>query len=98
MGENHFATYPTVFYGSVLLMAALAYWILARLLIAREGPDSLLARAVGRDRKGLASIALYLIALPLAFLNHWIALGIYAAVAAIWHIPDRRIERVFASE
>ena len=98
MGENQFATWPTVLYGCVLLMCAVAYTILAKVLIRREGPESLLARAVGRDRKGKVSLALYTVSLPLAFWNHWVALGIYGAVAAMWHIPDRRIERLFVEE
>jgi uncharacterized membrane protein len=97
MGENHFAAWPTVLYGVVLLLAAIAYFILARVLIAVNGRDSALARAIGRDAKGRISIVLYVAALPLAFLAGWIALAIYAIVAVIWLVPDRRIEKTLAS-
>ncbi len=92
MGENHFASLPSAVYGAVLLLAAVAYTILQRAIIAEEGPGSRLAAAVGRDRKGKASLALYLAAIPLAFVREWIADAIYVAVALIWLIPDRRIE------
>jgi uncharacterized membrane protein len=94
VGENHFATIPTAVYGVVLLMAAIAYYILERAIIAREGRDSLLAKAVGRDWKGKLSPVLYLAAIGLSFVEPWIANGIYVCVALIWFIPDRRIERV----
>jgi uncharacterized membrane protein len=97
MGENHFAQLPSALYGGVLLMAGLAYWILARTIVAAEGRESLLAKAIGRDRKGTASIVLYLIAIPLAFVSQWIALAIYVCVAMVWLIPDSRIERVITS-
>jgi uncharacterized membrane protein len=94
MGENHFAAAPTALYGSVLLMAAIAYWILQQMIIASQGPDSLLRRAVGGDWKGKLSPALYAIAIPLAFWSRWISLALYVFVALLWLIPDRRIERV----
>ena len=94
MGENSFAAIPTALYGGVLLMAATAYWILARALIAAEGAESVLARAIGRDRKGVLSIVLYAVAIPLAFVGRWPALGIFVLVALMWLVPDRRIERV----
>ena len=93
MGENHLAPIPTAIYGFVLLMAAIAYYILQRTIIAREGRESLLASAVGRDWKGKLSPVLYLIAIPLAFVNSWIASGLYVFVALLWLIPDPRIER-----
>ncbi len=93
MGENHAATAPTAVYGLVLLMAAIAYYILQCAIIAHEGSNSLLASALGRDWKGKLSPALYLAAIPLAFLSPWIANGLYAFVALLWLIPDRRIER-----
>src|SRR6266480_3200465 len=93
MGENHLATIPTAIYGFVLLMEAIAYYILQRAIIAREGRDSLLASAVGVDWKGKLSPVLYLIAIPLAFVNSWIASGLYVLVALLWLIPDPRIER-----
>ena len=92
MGENHFAPLPSAVYGAVLLLAAVAYTILQRAIIAEEGPGSRLAAAVGRDRKGKASLALYLAAIPLAFVREWIADAIYVAVALLWLVPDRRIE------
>jgi len=92
-GENHFAALPTAAYGAVLFMAAVAYYILQRTLIAHQGRDSLLAKAVGTDWKGKLSPVLYLTAIGLAFVNVWVANAIYVAVAAMWFIPDRRIER-----
>jgi uncharacterized membrane protein len=96
VGENHFASTPTAAYGVVLLMAAIAYWILQRVIIVHQGPSSLLAAAVGRDFKGKISPALYLAAIPLAFVNPWFSQSLYVLVAVIWFIPDRRIERVIA--
>ena len=98
MGENSFAAIPTALYGGVLLMAATAYWILARALIAAEGTESVLARAIGPDRKGVLSIVLYAVAIPLAFVGRWVALGIFVLVALMWLVPDRRIERVLPQE
>jgi uncharacterized membrane protein len=94
MGENHFAPAPTALYGCVMLLAAMAYWILQRAIIASQGRDSLLAKAVGRDVKGKLSPILYALAIPAAFLEQWIAEGIYVLVALMWLVPDRRIERV----
>jgi uncharacterized membrane protein len=96
MGENRFAAAPTALYGVVLLLAAIAYTILVRMLIAVNGPDSVLARAVGSDLKGNVSIAMYAVAIPCAFVSPWIAGGLYVAVALIWLVPDRRIERAMA--
>ncbi len=96
MGENHFAALPVALYGAVLLMAGLAYFVLARALAAHHGKDSKLARALGKDTKGRASVAIYAAAIPLSFVNPWIAFAMYVVVAIIWFIPDRRIERVFA--
>ncbi|HSC59184.1 MAG TPA: TMEM175 family protein [Gemmatimonadales bacterium] len=98
MGENHFAPVPTALYGVVLLMAAIAYWILQRRILLSEGPDSLLARAVGTDLKGKASPILYLIAIPAAFVSVWISAACYVGVALWWLVPDRRIERVLGTE
>ena len=94
MGENHFAAGPTALYGVVLLMAAIAYYILQRTILARQGHGSLLAQAIGSDLKGKISPVLYLIAIPSAFVHQWIAGALYVLVALIWIIPDRRIERV----
>jgi uncharacterized membrane protein len=93
MGENHFAPIPTAMYGVVLFMAAVAYYILQRTIIASQGRRSLLASAVGKDWKGKLSPVLYVVAIVLAFVNAWMANAIYVAVALMWLIPDRRIER-----
>jgi uncharacterized membrane protein len=94
MGDSHFATLPVATYGVVLFMAAVAFTILVRLLIARHGPQSALARAIGDDRKGRISLTLYGLAVPLAFVSRWISMGIYVIVALVWLIPDSRIERI----
>jgi uncharacterized membrane protein len=92
MGENHFAPLPTAIYGVVLLMAAIAFTILARRIVAHEGPHSPLADALGRDLKSRISLVLYAVAIPLAFMHQAIADALYVTVALIWLIPDRRIE------
>jgi TMEM175 potassium channel family protein len=92
MGENHFAALPTALYGVVLFCAGIAYILLQRLIVKHHGSHYILAQAVGRDWKGKISLALYLAAIPLAFVNQWISDAFYIAVAAIWLIPDRRIE------
>jgi|SRR5436309_215821 len=92
MGENHFQPLPTAVYGVVLLLAAVAYRILAQTIIAQQGPQSRLAAAVGKDVKGLVSPLLYVAAIPLAFVHQGIAEAIYVLVALLWLIPDRRIE------
>ncbi len=97
MGENRFASVPTAFYGVVLLMAAIAWWILQQRIIATDGEESLLARALGGDWKGKLSPLLYLTAILLAPFARWVSLGLYALVAVLWLIPDRRIERALAS-
>ena len=94
MGENHFAALPSALYGVVLLMSGFAYWVMSRVIVASEGPDSLLAKAVGKDRKGMISVVLYAVAIPLAFVNPWISQAFYVSVALMWLIPDRRIERL----
>lgn len=93
MGESHFARTPVALYGVVLLLASIAYFILSRRLISLHGRDSTLATAVGRDFKGLVSTALYVLAIPLAFVSPWLAGALYVAVAIIWLVPDRRIEK-----
>jgi uncharacterized membrane protein len=93
LGENHFAAAPTAFYGIILLMSGLAYSILVRSLLGHHGADSALARAIGRDRKGMLSLLLYAIAVAVAFLAPLVANLIYVAVAIIWLVPDTRIER-----
>jgi uncharacterized membrane protein len=95
MGENHFVASPTALYGVVLLMAAIAYYILQLAILQKQGPESILAKALGDDFKGKSSIVLYVIAIPLSYINAWIAGSIYVLVAFIWLIPDKRIERIF---
>ncbi len=98
MGENHLAATPAAVYGFVLFMAAMAYYILQRAIIAHHGPASLLATAIGRDLKGKLSPLIYLAAIALAFVSPWIANALYLAVALLWLIPDRRIERALAGQ
>src|SRR5215470_5061731 len=93
LAEERSAAVPVAAYGSVLFAAAIAYTILARCIIAVQGRESVLARAMGRDRKGKISLALYVVAIPLAFVRTWLADAIYVIVALIWFIPDPRIER-----
>lgn len=93
MGENHFATLPVALYGVVMLMAAIAYFILERSLIAHHGKNSTIAMALGKDYKALTSLMLYLVAIPLAFFNPYFSLAIFVFVAILWIVPDRRIER-----
>jgi uncharacterized membrane protein len=96
MGENHFAAVPSALYGFVLLMAGLAYLILQKLIIHAQGPRSVLKEAIGRDRKGKASAVLYAAAIACAFWSPLATQAIYALVALLWLIPDRRIERALA--
>jgi len=93
MGENHLATLPVALYGGVLIMAALAYTLMMTLMQRHEGPDSALARAMGRDIKGKASLVIYAAAIGLAFVQPIASLALYVLVAAVWFIPDRRVER-----
>ena len=92
MGENHFAEVPTAMYGFVLLMAAFAFNVLQRTLITSEGEESVVADAVGRDLKGKLSPLIYAAGIGLAFVNHWLGVACYVAVAVIWFVPDRRLE------
>jgi uncharacterized membrane protein len=91
MGENDFAELPTAAYGVVLFMAGIAYYILKTTIIAAQGDDTALAEALGRDVKGKISPVIYAVAIPLAFLNRWIAVALYVTVATMWLVPDRRI-------
>jgi uncharacterized membrane protein len=93
MGENHFAALPVAAYGVVLLCAAVAYYILTRVLILYHGRDSALAKALGKDFKGKVSMLFYAAAIPLSFVSSWVACGLYVLVAVMWLIPDRRIEQ-----
>jgi uncharacterized membrane protein len=92
MGENHFAKWPVVVYGVVLIMNSIAYYILVRCLLKANGKDSTLAKALGSDVKGKISTAIYAVGIAIAFFNTWISLALYAIVAIIWLVPDKRIE------
>lgn len=94
MGENHFAQWPVILYGFVLVMNALAFTLLSQALVVQAGPDSVIAKAVGKDRKGKLSLLIYVASVALAFVDPRISLALYTLVALIWFIPDRRIERV----
>jgi uncharacterized membrane protein len=93
MGENHFSALPAALYGGVLMMAGVAYWILVRSIISTDGKDSLVSQAIGKDFKGIISVVVYLIAMPLAFVSVWVALAGYVAVALLWLVPDTRLEK-----
>jgi len=96
MGENHFAPVPSALYGLVLLMAAIAYWLLQRSIMRSQGQNSLLARAIGTDMKGKLSPIFYLLAIPSAFVSPWISESLYVLVALMWLVPDHRIEKVLS--
>ncbi len=98
MGENHFAALPAAAYGVVLLMAAIAYWILQQRIIASQGEGSVLKKAIGNDWKGKLSPVLYVVAITLAFLSPWVSVVIYVCVALMWVVPDRRIERILVGK
>ena len=93
MGENHFEQYPVALWGLVMLMAGVAYYILTLTLIRHHGNESALRAAVGNELKGVISVVMYAVAVLLSFTNRWLALAIYVAVALMWLVPDRRIER-----
>jgi uncharacterized membrane protein len=93
MGDNHFESWPVAVYGTVLLLAGVAYFILTKVLINLHGRGSALATSIGSDRKGKISIAIYAAAIPLAFARPWMAGAFYVIVAIMWLIPDPRIER-----
>ncbi len=94
MGENHFTTWPVALYGANLFASAIAYTIAARIAVRLEGPNSELARALGRDKKGNVSLLLYAISIPMAFFVPMISCALFVAVALIWFVPDKRIERI----
>jgi uncharacterized membrane protein len=98
MGENHFAATPTALYGVILLAAGYAYLVLQAQIVAADGPNSAVARAVGRDRKGLVSRVCLAVGVAASFYRPWIGWALYATVAAIWFVPDRRIERQLRDE
>ena len=93
MDEAGFTAWPTAAYGFVLMMAAISYTVLQWAIVACNGRSSRLAEALGNDLKGKASLAMYALSIPLAFVNPWIAIGLYVAVALMWLVPDRRIEK-----
>lgn len=96
--ETQYAALPMAAYGVVLLAAGVAYWILVRTLVRCHGKESTIARAIGGDVKGVASVGVYVVAIPLAFVRPWIAGAMYGVVAVMWLVPDRRIERVMPRE
>lgn len=96
MGENHFAKWPVIFYGVVLIMCGAAFNLLNYLLIRQAGSNSPLAQAMGKDWKGKLSLIIYAIAILLAFFNSWIGLALYVVVAIMWIVPDRRIEKIIS--
>lgn len=93
MGENEFAAWPVAVYGGVLLLAAIAYFVLTKMLVVHHGRGSKLASSIGNDRKGRVSVVVYAAAIPLAFVQPWISCACYALVAVMWLVPDPRIER-----
>jgi uncharacterized membrane protein len=93
VNENHFAPVPVALYGVVLLMAGVSYYLLERVLIAHHGRDSALARALGKDLKGLLSVGIYVVAIVLTLFNAWLSCALYVFVAIMWFIPDPRVER-----
>jgi uncharacterized membrane protein len=98
MGEHPTSAWPVALYGGVLLFAGCGYFILSRSLVNHHGKDSVLAKAVGSDFKGIMSVVIYAVAIPLSFVNTWIAIGLYVTIAATWLVPDRRIEHVLVEE
>lgn len=98
MGENHFAKATLTIYGVMLLMAGVAYWILQSVIIKSQGENSLLKKAVGKDRKGLSSPPLYTLGIALSFFNQWLSGAVYIFVALMWLVPDRRIEKTLTEK
>ena len=98
MGENHFERWPVILYGFVLLMAGLAYYFLAHCLADVHGRESTLSKALGKDWKGKLSVLIYALGIGLSFINPWLGFGSYALVAAMWFVPDRRIEKNLKGE
>jgi uncharacterized membrane protein len=98
VNENHFAAVPVALYGVVLFMAGVSFYVLERVLIAQHASDSMLARALGKDFKGVASMVIYIVAIALTLVNVWLSCALYIVVAIMWFIPDRRIERALPQE
>ena len=97
MGENHVTTLAVVLYGVVLILTAVAYFILCRVLLAGHASDSALAKAIGSDFKGKVSLVIYAVGIALAFVGVWLGIALYVLVAIMWLVPDRRIEKALAS-
>jgi uncharacterized membrane protein len=97
VGDTHYAPWPVALYGAIFCLSGVAYYILTRALIALHGANSTLATAVGQDLKGVLSVAIYIAAIPLAFVASWISMALYVVVGVMWLIPDRRIERTMTS-
>ncbi|WP_462255225.1 TMEM175 family protein [Ferruginibacter sp.] len=93
MGENHFSKWPVAFYGFISMMAGVAYYFLAHCLATLHGKDSVLAKALGNDKKGILSVIFYIVGIGLSFINSWLGFAMYVLVAMVWFIPDRRIEK-----
>ena len=93
MGENQFSTWPVALYGFIAMMAGVAYYFLAHCLADIHGKDSTLAKALGKDRKGIISVIFYILGIGFSFINSWLGFSMYVLVAGIWFIPDRRIEK-----
>jgi uncharacterized membrane protein len=98
MSENDFAPVPTAVYGVVLLAAAIAFFLLQTTLVRAQGPDSVLAGAIGRDMKGKISPVLYVVGIGLSFVDHWLGIAVFVVVALMWLVPDRRVERAIAAQ
>jgi uncharacterized membrane protein len=98
MGENNYTTIPVALYGVVSLMSGMAYYILARFLIAVNGKNSTLAIALGKDKKGMISVVVYALGIVLSFINPWLGVASYVIVAGMWFIPDKRIENKIKHE
>jgi uncharacterized membrane protein len=98
MGESHFARVPTAAYGIVLLLAAIAFYILMRAIVRDQGPDSVVQAGIGRDLKGRLSPVAYALSIPLAFVDRWLAVAIFVGVALVWLIPDRRMESQLSTD
>jgi uncharacterized membrane protein len=96
MGGSHFAAWPVALYGVVLLFAGFAYFIFTRLLISHHGKDSALVIALGQDFKGKVSLVFYAVAIPVSFVNPWLACALYVLVAVMWLVPDSHIEKALA--
>lgn len=93
MGENHFSTWPVALYGFISFMSGMAYYLLAQCLVQIHGKDSTLGKALGKDKKGLRSLFIYILGIILCFVNPWLGFSMYVLVAGIWFLPDRRIEK-----